>query len=157
MESYLTIWLVLNFSKLNKLLSNNEWNVFVYSFLCSRIKLLMEDYKLNFVNHWLQAITYLLPWRGVWMWRRRLLAWEEECVSVCSVLLDNVDLQDIITDRWIWLLDPVNGYSVKGTYHFLTSVDEPLARGMFDDVWHKYVPLKVSLFSWRLLCNNKMY
>jgi len=51
---------------------------------------------------------------------RRLLAWEEECVRECSVLLDNVVLQDVITDRWKWLLDPVNGYSVKGTYHFLT-------------------------------------
>lgn len=78
-----------------------------------------------------------------WMWRRHLLAWEEECVTKCYVLLDNVVLQDAITDRWIWLIDPINGYFVKGTYHVLTTVDEPLARGMFDDVWHKYVPLKV--------------
>ena len=54
---------------------------------------------------------------GAWMWRRRPLAWEEECVRECSVLLFNVVLQDVIIDRWKWLLDPVNGYSVKGTYH----------------------------------------
>jgi len=43
---------------------------------------------------------------------------------------------------------------VKGAYHLLTSVDEPHARGLFDNVWHKHVPLKVSLFSWRLLRNS---
>jgi len=57
-------------------------------------------------------------------------------------------------DRWRWLLDPVLGYTVKGAYHLLTSVDEPLARGLFDHVWHKHVPLKVSLFAWRLLRNR---
>jgi len=57
-------------------------------------------------------------------------------------------------DRWRWLLDPVLGYTVKGAYHLLTSVEEPLARGLFDDVWHKHVPLKVSLFAWRLLRNR---
>jgi len=70
-----------------------------------------------------------------------------EYVRECFVLLHNFVLQDDITDRWKWLLDPVNGYSVKVTYHFLTTVDEPLARGLFDDVWHKHVPLKVSLFA----------
>jgi len=65
---------------------------------------------------------------SAWMWKRHLLAWEGECVREFSVLLDNIVLQDVITDRWIWLLGPVNGYSVKGTYHFLTTVDEPLAR-----------------------------
>ena len=29
-----------------------------------------------------------------------------------------------------------------------------LTGGMFDEVWHKQTPLKVSLFSWRLICNR---
>lgn len=33
---------------------------------------------------------------------------------------------------------------MKGTYNFLSTIDEPLARGLFDDV---------SLFAWRLLRN----
>lgn len=57
-------------------------------------------------------------------------------------------------DQWKWLLDPVNGYSVKGGYHFLTTVDKPPERELLSDVWHKHVPLKVSLFAWRLLCNR---
>jgi len=40
------------------------------------------------------------------------------------------------------LLDPVHGYSVKGTYHFLTMVDELLDRGFFDNIRHKHVPLR---------------
>jgi hypothetical protein len=90
-------------------------------------------------------------WGWCWMWRRRLLAWEEECVTECSALLHNIVLQDDITHKWIWLLDPVNSYSVKGTYQFLTTTDEPLARGLIDDVWHKHVLLKLSIFAWRLL------
>lgn len=80
------------------------------------------------------------------MWRRCLFAWEEECVRECSVLLHDIVLQDHLPNRWGWLLDPISGYSVKGTYNFLTTTDEPIARGSFDDVWHKNVPLKVSIF-----------
>jgi hypothetical protein len=33
-------------------------------------------------------------------------------------------------------------------------VDAPLDRGLIDAVWHKQVPLKISLFVWRLLRNR---
>lgn len=89
-----------------------------------------------------------------WVWRMHLLAWEEETVTVCSVLLHNIVLQDDIPNRWWWLLDPVNGYFVKGTYHFLTTADASPERGMLSDVWHKQTLLKVSLFAWRLLRNR---
>ena len=88
---------------------------------------------------------------GAWVWMRRLFAWEEECVRECCALLHDIVLQDHTMDRWRWLLDSVLGYTVKGAYHLLTSVEEPPARGLFDDVWHKHVPLKVSLLAWRLL------
>jgi hypothetical protein len=88
------------------------------------------------------------------VWRRCLLAWVEESVTECSVLLHDIVLQDHLLDRWRWLLDPFTGYTVKGTYHFLTTVDAPPDRGMFDDVWHMQAPLKVSLFAWRLLRNR---
>ena len=88
------------------------------------------------------------------MWRRHILAWEEETVAECSSLMRNVILQDHIHDRWWWLLDPIDGYSVKGTYHYLTATDVPLERDLFDTVWQKQVPLKVSVFAWRLLRNR---
>jgi len=54
-------------------------------------------------------------------------------------------------DYWRWLLDPIHCYSVHGTYRFLTSYEEPVVDGFYNNVWHKLVPSKVSLFAWRLL------
>jgi len=68
-------------------------------------------------------------------------------------LLHGIILQDHIPDRWRWSLDPINGYSIKGTYRFLTTADAPPEHGLSVDVWLKQVPLKVSLFAWRLFCN----
>lgn len=79
----------------------------------------------------------MLGWEeggNTWVWKRRLLAWEEECVRECYVLLSNVVLQDHIQDSWRWLLDPIQGYSVGGTYQFLTSSDEPEDRGVVHNV-----------------------
>ena len=90
---------------------------------------------------------------SAWVQRRRLIVWEEESVTKCTVLLYDIVLQDNIFDRWRWLLDPINGYSVKGTYHYLMPANTPHDQGLLDDVWHKQVPLKVSLFIWRLLRN----
>jgi len=91
---------------------------------------------------------------AAWEWRRRLLAWEEESVSQCASVLHNVVLQDHIIDRWRWLLDPINGYSVEGTYSYLTAPGIHLECGMSVDLWKKQVPLKVSVFVWRFLRNR---
>ncbi|XP_024634718.1 uncharacterized protein [Medicago truncatula] len=60
-------------------------------------------------------------------------------------------LQDFVSDRWVWLPDPLVGYSVRGSYHMLTSSDVPLRDPASSLIWHSQVPLKVSLFAWRLL------
>ena len=86
-----------------------------------------------------------------WEWRRRLLVWEEESVEECSVLLHNVVLQVIVHDTWRWLLDPILGYSVRGAYNFITTTGTTVDRNLVDEVWHRLIPLKVSLFVWRLL------
>jgi len=91
---------------------------------------------------------------GAWVWRRRLLAWEEESVREYSALLHNIILQEQVHDKWRWLLDPIHGYLVRGVYRFLTTSDEPVVRDIVDDVWHKHIPSKVSLFVWRLLRNR---
>ena len=72
----------------------------------------------------------------------------------CSVLLHNTVLQENVHDAWCWLLDPIQGYSVRGAYHFLTTSGQPLDRTQVDDVWQKNIPSKVSLFVWRLLRNK---
>jgi hypothetical protein len=69
-----------------------------------------------------------------WVWRRRLLAWEEESVRECGSLLNNVVLQENIQDQWRWLLNPIHGYSVSGTYRYLASIDDHVADGLLNDV-----------------------
>jgi len=42
----------------------------------------------------------------------------------------------------------------EGSYTYLTTSDVHSERGRFEDVWQKQVPLKVSVFAWRLLRNR---
>lgn len=37
------------------------------------------------------------------------------------MLLHNIVLHDNVYNTWRWLLDPIHGYSVRGSYRFLTS------------------------------------
>jgi len=88
------------------------------------------------------------------VWRRRLLAWEEESVRECLVLLHNIVLQENVEDTWRWLLDPIHGYSAQGAYRFLTTSADVLDRSQIVDVWHQQIPSKVSVFVWRLFHNR---
>jgi len=88
------------------------------------------------------------------VWRRRLLAYEEDTVTECAAMLSDIVLQDTILDRWRWALDLIKGYFVRGTYQYLTSSNSSVERGISDMVWLKHVPLKVSMFIWRLLRNR---
>jgi hypothetical protein len=69
----------------------------------------------------------------------------------CQTLLLTVTVQVDSPDRWHWRLDPVSGYSVRDAYQILTSQDAVTTRAADDLLWHRQVPLKVSIFSWRLL------
>jgi len=91
---------------------------------------------------------------GAWVRRRLLLAWEEENVTDCATLLSDIVLQENILDRWRWVPDLINGYTVQGTYQYLTSSNSSMERGLSDMIWMKQVLLKVSVFVWRLLRNR---
>jgi hypothetical protein len=91
---------------------------------------------------------------GGWVWRRRLLAWEEESVRECALLLQNFVLQVNVNDKWSWTLDTVHGYSVREAYRFLASFRDQSVRNCVDNVWHRHIPTKVPLFVWRLLRNR---
>jgi hypothetical protein len=90
---------------------------------------------------------------SAWVWRRRLLAWEEDSVRECILLLHNIVLQENVSDTWRWQLDPVHGYTVREAYRLLTTNDQ-VDISMVDDVWHRFIPTKVSLFVWCLLLNR---
>lgn len=82
------------------------------------------------------------------------LGWADDvgvCESVreCSALLHNIALY-----KWKWLLDPNHRYSVRAVYRFFTTTDEHVVRNLADDVRHKHISSKVSLFMWLLLHNR---
>jgi len=86
----------------------------------------------------------------------RLWAWEE-LVKECRYVLLIVSLQVDSVDVWTWILDPLAGYTVRGAYRYLTDGtplhhDVPLISGYL--LWRKDVPLKVSIFVWRLFRNR---
>jgi len=85
---------------------------------------------------------------GGWKWRRRLLAWEEEEVVVCSSLLTNIVLQDGVEDRCHWNLHSSHNYTVNNAYHLLSAYDINPPFISVDLTWHKVVPLKICLFAW---------
>ncbi|PNY05954.1 receptor-like kinase [Trifolium pratense] len=72
-----------------------------------------------------------------WVWRRQLWAWEEELLGEWQALLLNISLQDHISDRWQWQLDPVHGYFVGGAYQLLTSHDMVTLAEGHDLIWHR--------------------
>jgi len=44
-----------------------------------------------------------------WRWRRRLWVWEEESLEELRALLLDVSLLHNVSDRWVWLHDPLGG------------------------------------------------
>jgi hypothetical protein len=100
------------------------------------------------------AEMYAAGWEAggdVWVWRRQLWAWEEELLGECQTLLLSVTLQVESPNRWQWLPGPDVGYSVHDAYQILTSQDSVILGEAEDLLWHRQVPLKVSIFAWRLL------
>ncbi|GAU44618.1 hypothetical protein TSUD_378960 [Trifolium subterraneum] len=83
-----------------------------------------------------------------WQWRRQLWVWEEELLAECTGLLHAIVLHTNISDSWIWRHDISGGYSVRGAYSLLTSMDVATTSGVSDLIWHKQAPLKVSVLAW---------
>ncbi|CAJ2637778.1 unnamed protein product [Trifolium pratense] len=100
------------------------------------------------------AEMFALGWGAdgeAWEWRRRLRAWEEEWLRECQFLLLDISLQDQTLDRWQWSPDPDTGYTVAGGYQILTHQVHAALHDAENLIWHPQVPLKVSIFAWRLL------
>ncbi|GAU22735.1 hypothetical protein TSUD_138600, partial [Trifolium subterraneum] len=122
--------------------------------LCERFGRLFDlaDTKLRTV-----AEMFSLGWGAngeAWVWRRQLRGWEEESLRECQTLLFNISLQDQFSDRWQWRPDPIEGYTVRGAYQLLTSQASVTMAEAENLIWHSQVPLKVSIFTWRLLLDR---
>ena len=72
----------------------------------------------------------------------------------CIILLRNVCLQINVKDTWKWHMDTFAGYTVRSAYQLLTTQDTSQVEGVDALVWHKHVPLKFSIFGWRLVKNR---
>ena len=60
-------------------------------------------------------------------------------------------------DIWTWLSDPGVGYTVRRAYRILTSgtfINHNVPLVSADLLWRKDIPLKVSVFAWRLFQNR---
>jgi hypothetical protein len=88
---------------------------------------------------------------AAWQWRRQLWVWEEDMLVECRNLLFDIVLQPNISDHWLWRHHPGGGYSVRGAYNLLTTTDALDTDAASNLIWHKHVPLKVSVLAWRLL------
>ncbi|GAU20017.1 hypothetical protein TSUD_273520 [Trifolium subterraneum] len=103
------------------------------------------------------------PWLGgsplcergeAWVWRRQLWVWEEEMLRECQALLLNFSFQVQSVDSWQWQPNLDTCYSVRGAYRLLTSQDSVTLGEVETLIWHKQVPLKVSICALRLLRNR---
>jgi len=60
-----------------------------------------------------------------WSWRCRLWVWEENLLEEFRALLLDVSLLSNVSDRWVWLPDPVGDYTIQGAYDLLTAGANP--------------------------------
>ncbi|PNX97614.1 cysteine-rich receptor-like protein kinase, partial [Trifolium pratense] len=72
----------------------------------------------------------------------------------CSV----VEIASLGWGRWgivgvaeTWQPNHDKGYTVRGDYQLMTSHDPVITDAAVNLIWHTQVPLKVSIFAWRLL------
>ncbi|XP_024626512.1 uncharacterized protein [Medicago truncatula] len=113
-------------------------------------------YDLSVDKHCTVEDMHVLGWEEggeAWQWRRRLWDWEEALVEECRALFANVILHITKSDEWRWRLDNLGKYYVRYVYDLLTSGGNVNVDEVSSLVWHRQVPLKVSILAWRLLRN----
>ncbi|GAU43191.1 hypothetical protein TSUD_300780 [Trifolium subterraneum] len=106
------------------------------------------DWSLN--KHMTVAEMRGLGWDGggaTWLWRRQLWVWEDELLVECRGLLSNIVLQPHVADKWLWRHDHGGGYTVRGAYMLLTCTDIVAEDVPTDLIWHKQVPINVSVLA----------
>lgn len=73
--------------------------------------------------------------------------WEEALVKECQTLFSNIILQVTKSDEWRWQLDNSGKYYVCSVYDMLTSGGNTIVDEASTLVWHRHVPLKVSILA----------
>ncbi|KAK2383636.1 hypothetical protein QL285_071069 [Trifolium repens] len=73
------------------------------------------------------------------------------CFAVGRRVLHHVVLQTHSPNTWSWRPDRDHGYYVCGAYLLLTTQQQVTFGAVDDLIWHRQVPLKISIFALRLL------
>jgi len=73
---------------------------------------------------------------------------------VCNEFLVNIVLQPNLSNMWLWYLHPSKNYTFTSAYKYMMSAITNQATDPTAYAWNNEVPLKVSLFVWRLLRNR---
>jgi hypothetical protein len=98
-------------------------------------------------------------WHWELIWRRTLFAWEEdqyrEFLDIITLFSPTVQ-----QDRWLWLGDDLQGFTVNSAYLLLVvEYNPPVVRDATLDLVFKYLwkcgaPSKVCTFAWQLLLDR---
>lgn len=65
--------------------------------------------------------------------------------------LEGVHLKENESEKWVWNLESFGIYSVKPAYKCIMSDGKNRTEEVFLKIWHKFIPLKVAVFSWQVL------
>lgn len=102
---------------------------------------------------------------GRWMWRWDLLhdcsvADAAQAEELKTILQDN-PLSNNRQDRWLWIIDNKQTFSVKSCYGWLVNVFAGTTRTMegvqaalCSKIWSCDVPTKVQIFVWKMMLNR---
>ncbi|MCH82386.1 LINE-1 reverse transcriptase like, partial [Trifolium medium] len=98
-------------------------------------------------------------WQWELLWRRARFQWEQDLYNeFVEIIAPFVPVDNL--DRWLWLGDGTQGYTVKSAYLRLENMVtnrrtlEPVEEFVFKRLWKCAVPSKVRAFAWQLLLNR---
>ncbi|PNX57530.1 embryonic abundant protein, partial [Trifolium pratense] len=109
----------------------------------------------------IQEAGSLIDGRWQWnlMWCREMFQWEEDQYSELVEIIAPFFPLDI-NDKWLWLGDGIQGFTVKTTYLQLENMAnnrrtlEPIEVFVFKRLWECASPSKIRAFVWQLLLNR---
>lgn len=98
------------------------------------------------MGHWEQGV-----WSWNLLWRRNLLAREEEKVGDLLTVLQQANLTEDKGDKWTWLADSSGSFTVKSAYVFMQGFELEESIMAFEHLWKGLAPSNVLVFAWKVL------
>ena len=91
-------------------------------------------------------------WEWNLEWRRPLFDNEVDAAVRFMDDISQIQIQNQITDCWIWKPETTGQYSTKSAYYLLqeATVGDTLDEAL-EDLWKLKIPAKAQIFAWRLI------